>query len=288
MALRPPIWYHTHVFLEHSIHQQVPPRGHCLAILGLVMDIHPFNANPEVGGFEYCVWVYVCWVVMSCVGSSGMCLGGCVLHCLFGSIWHICVLDWLPYHVWFLHVELLDRKSRNESPCIRTKYSYRPPCLMCEHWQVCPSPCFFLPVLGCLRPNLDDQSTFPGFSNTISPPVQNSNLLWRWPLRSLPKLLHVSEATLTTPVSACQWKCTTQPTVGTVRAPLCRRTRLRWCWTAPGEPHHQLFHSCTWIQSGCFGLMALTLRSMAEISGLARQYTRSLVVITCLLCSRQF
>ena len=38
----------------------------------------------------------------------------------------------------------------------------------------------------------------------------------------------------TPPVSDCQWKRTTRPTVGTVRAPLSRRTRRRRCWKASG------------------------------------------------------
>ena len=37
----------------------------------------------------------------------------------------------------------------------------------CIGWPPPFPPVFFPLVLGCLRPNLDDQSTFPGFSNTI-------------------------------------------------------------------------------------------------------------------------
>ena len=119
----------------------------------------------------------------------------------------------------------------------------------------------------------------PRLQFTPLAPVAMATTVWHWRRVFL----------LTTPpVPARQRKCTARPAVRTVRAPLCWCTR-RWPrWTAPQEPHHQLFHSRSWVHSGCFGWTALTLRTPAEISGHARWYTRSLPVIACLWCTRQF
>ena len=122
---------------------------------------------------------------------------------------------------------------------------------------------------------------YPRIHFTPLTPVAMATIVWHWG-----RCFSLTAP----PVPAGQRKRATQATVGTVRAPLRRRTRRRRSWPAPGKPHHQLFHPRPWIHSGCYCVRwtALTLRSLAEISGHARRHTRwSLPMITCLRWSRK-
>ena len=104
-------------------------------------------------------------------------------------------------------------------------------------------------------------------------PVAMATTVWHW---------HQGFLLTAPPVSDCQWKRTTRPTVGTVKS-----RSVDVLGDGDAERHlEQIFHSSTWICSSCFGWTAL--RSPAEISGHARRYTRLLPLITCLWCSWQF
>ena len=50
MTFLPPIWFHIHVSLTRPVHHPPPPRGHCLVIFNLILNIHCFPFTCQYGG----------------------------------------------------------------------------------------------------------------------------------------------------------------------------------------------------------------------------------------------
>ena len=103
-------------------------------------------------------------------GNSPLCLGVRAQHLPFESTWRKCAWQWPPCPWCFCCVGLPDCKCLIGNPYTTRWWPFgfcRPPPLW--NWGL---PCLFAPApllldLGCLRPNLADQSTRPGFSKTI-------------------------------------------------------------------------------------------------------------------------
>ena len=167
----PPIWYHTQVFLEHSFHQQVPPRGHWLTILGLILDINrfPFTWQPRGGVGLSAVCGFVCAGLSWPVWPAR----GCVWVAAFCTIFFKAFRTYVP-NIDFPTTDIfgmLGLKSRTESPCTTTQHSGHPLCLMCEHWHVCPPPCFFCLFWVVSGPTWMTNPPSPDSLIPFSPPV---------------------------------------------------------------------------------------------------------------------
>ena len=116
----------------------------------------------------------------------------------FGSTWHKCVALLPPSQdVFVVRCSLLTCAGL-EVPAPPGNV-FVTPLLTARVLPGLSTPLLFLPDLGCLMPNLADQSSFPGFQAPSSPPVQNWCPKWQSQTRFFPTLPHANGVTLTNP-----------------------------------------------------------------------------------------